>query len=83
MTLAEITEFIDKKIEQDANKVIVSYFELKVKNNLTDEKLLSTEHLIATRLSNMGYKVYRTGQKYYYNKKEYIVETNELLVAIL
>ena len=31
----------------------------------------------------MGYKVYRTGQKYYYNKKEYIVETNELLVAIL
>ena len=82
MSLEEISKFIDNKIEQNYKKVVISFFELKVKRNLSDQELLSTTHLIATRLSNMGYNVYRTGQKYIYNKKEYIVESNEIIVAI-
>ena len=64
MELDEITEFIDNKIKEDSNKVVVSFFELKVKKGLTNEMLLSTTNLMAIKLSNMGYKVYRTGQKY-------------------
>lgn len=82
MELDEITEFIDNKIREDSNKVVVSFFELKVKRGLTNEKLLSTTNLMAIKLSNMGYKVYRTGQKYIYEDKEHIIESNVLLVAI-
>ncbi len=82
MELDEITEFIDNKIKEDSNKVVVSFFELKVKRGLTNEILLSTTNLIAIKLSNMGYKVYRTGQKYIYENEEHIIESNVLLVAI-
>lgn len=82
MELEEITEFIDNKIREDSNKVVVSFFELKVKKGLTNERLLSTTNLMAIKLSNMGYKVYRTGQRYIYENKEHIIENNVLLVAI-
>ena len=31
---------------------------------------------------NLGYKVYKTKEKYIYEEKEYEVQSNELLVAI-
>lgn len=82
MELDEITEFIDNKIKEDSNKIVVSFFELKVKKGLTNEMLLSTTNLMAIKLSNMGYKVYRTGQKYICENEEHIIESNVLLVAI-
>ncbi len=82
MNLGEITKFIDNKIEQNCNKVVVSFFELKVKQNLSDEEMISIMQLISTRLTNMGYKVYKTGQKYIYESKEQVAKSNELLVAI-
>ncbi len=82
MNLEELTRYIDKKIAQDENKVVIGFYELKVKRDLTDEEVLSVLSLISTRLQNMGYKVYKSGQRYTYRQKEYIVETNELLVGI-
>jgi hypothetical protein len=38
--------------------------------------------LASTRLKNLGYAIYRTGQKYFYNYKESVVKENELLIAI-
>ena len=82
MSLDEITEFIDNKIEKDSSKVVIGFYELKVKQNLTDEQVLKTLYLISTRLMNLGYKVYKTDEKYRYNEKEYVVQSNQLLVGI-
>ncbi len=82
MTLPQITELIDEKIEKNNQKVVISFYELKVKENLSDNDLRSTMNLISIRLSNLGYRVYTTGEKYNYNGLNYIVERNELIVAI-
>ena len=82
MNLDEITEFIDNKIEQDSTKITIGVFELKVKRNLSDADVLNALYLISTRLMNLGYKVYKTNEKYTYKEKEYIVQSNELLIGI-
>ncbi len=82
MTLDEITQLIDNKIEQNDEKIVVSFYELKVKLNLSEDELNSTISLITIRLTNIGYRVYLTGQKYNYNNQDYIVESNELIVAV-
>ncbi len=82
MSLDEITDFLDNKIEEDSSKVVIGFYELKVKQNLTDEQVLKTLYLISTRLMNLGYKVYKTDEKYVYNQKEYVVQSNQLLVGI-
>lgn len=82
MSLEQITKLIDNKIEQEESKVVVSFYELKVKEDLSDEELEVIVNLIATRLTNMKYEVYQTGEKYTYRGKELTVETNELIVAL-
>lgn len=82
MSLEEITEFIDNKIEKNESKIEIGFYELKIQRNLTDEQVLSALYLISTRLMNLGYKVYRTNERYILNQQEYIVQTNLLLVGI-
>ena len=38
--------------------------------------------LVGTRLKNLGYLIYRTGQRYFYDYQEQYVKDNELLIAI-
>ncbi len=82
MNLDEITEFVDNKIDKDSSKIVIGFYELKVKRNLSDADVLNALYLISTRLMNLGYKVYKTKEKYIYEEKEYEVQSNELLVAI-
>ena len=82
MNLDEITEFVDNKIDKDSSKIVIGFYELKVKRNLTDADVLNALYLISTRLMNLEYKVYKTKEKYMYQEKEYEVQSNELLVAI-
>ena len=82
MNLDEITEFVDNKIDKDSSKIVSGFYELRVKRNLTDADVLNALYLISTRLMNLGYKVYKTKEKYMYQEKEYEVQSNELLVAI-
>lgn len=82
MNLDEITEFVDNKIDKDSSKIVIGFYELKVKRNLSDADVLNALYLISTRLMNLGYKVYKTKEKYMYQEKEYEVQSNELLVAI-
>lgn len=82
MNLEDVTKFIDKKIEDNENKIVVKYYEMKVKRNLTDEQLSSISNLISIRLINLKYKVYTTGQEYIQSGRKNVVQTNELIVAI-
>lgn len=82
MNLEEITEFVDNKIDKDSSKIVIGFYELKVRRNLTDADVLNALYLISTRLMNLGYKVYKTNEKYTFKDKKYEVQSNELLVAI-
>ena len=82
MTIQDITELLDEKIEKDENKIVVTFYEIRVKNNLSEEETNQFLRLAMTRLENLGYKVYLSGAKYIYNNVNKVVEPNELLVAI-
>lgn len=82
MTLEFIDNNINNKINKNAEFIKYTFYELRVKENLTEEELYNFLALAKTKLENIGYKVYRTGQKYFFDYQEKIVKSNELLVAI-
>ena len=82
MTLKFITDYIDDKIRKDENKVVFSFYEIRIKLDLSEEETDEFLKLSRTRLENLGYKVYFTGAKYTYNNANMIVQPNELMVAI-
>lgn len=82
MTLKFITDYIDDKIKKDENKIVFSFYEIRIKLDLSEEDTDEFLKLSRTRLENLGYKVYFTGAKYTYNNANMIVQPNELMVAI-
>lgn len=82
MTLQEISENIDKKISKNSEFIKYTFYELRIRKNLSEADMLSFISLANTRLINLGYKTYRTGQRYFFDYKEQTVKDNELLVAI-
>lgn len=82
MTLEFIDNNIDNKINKNADFIKYTFYELRVKENLSEGEMYSFLSLAKTKLENTGYKVYRTGQKYFYDYQEKQVNCNELLVAI-
>ena len=82
MTLQEISDNIDKKLLKNNEFIKYTFYELRIRKNLSEADMYSFISLANTRLKNLGYTTYRTGQKYYYDYKEQIVKDNELLVAI-
>ena len=84
--MALTVEFIDnelnKKISANDKLIVYTYFELRVKLNLS--KLEANRFLELTRikLENIGYRVYMTGETYIFENHAKVVQENELLVAI-
>ena len=82
MSLQQIDLYLNNKLKENNNYIVFTFYELRVKLNLTSEETLNLLHLVATKLENNNYKIYRTGQNYIYEGKKYKVEENQLLVAI-
>ena len=82
MTLNQLNDIVDKKIEQNDEKIVITFFELVVKENLGMDELTGIEYLIMQRLENLGYTVYKRGEKYSYYGDVVEVPTSELIVAI-
>lgn len=82
MTLIDLNNIIDEKIYENEEKVIITFFELVVKENLSMNELSGIEYLIKQRLENLGYTVYKTGESYNYKGNVTQVESSELLVAL-
>ena len=77
-----VGELIDEKIEQNDKIVIFSFYELRIKHNLTEEEIAKFLELSKNRFENSKYKVYFTGDNYKYDGEDKIVKENELMVAI-
>jgi len=82
MTLLEIDADIHRKINENENYVRYSYFELRVKHNLSEEEVKTFIKLVKNKLENMNYKVYLKGERFIFQNANRIVEENEYLIAI-
>ena len=82
MTLEDIINSTDKKIKENPNFIKYTFYELRIKENLSEEEMYHFISLANTRFKNLDYYTYRTGQKYFYEYKEQYVKENELLIAI-
>ena len=82
MTLKRLNNIVDEKIEQNDQIITITFYEIVVKENLSMNELETVEHLIRQRLQNIGYTVYKTGEKYSYKDEIKEVKTSELLVAL-
>ena len=82
MTMQFVTEYIDKKVEENDKFIRYTFYELRVKNNLSEEDIEEFLDINKDYFENKGYKVYFTGDAYNYNNEEKKVEQNELLIAI-
>ena len=82
MTMQEITQYLDNKINSDENIVTITFYEVRIKFDLSEEQTKEFLRLCKTRLENLGYQVYFTGAKYMYQGESKVVQSNELMVAI-
>ena len=82
MTTQFITEYLDKKIEKDENYIVCTFYDLRVKNNFTEEQVQQFLTLAKIKLENIGYRVFFTGAKFRYNNNINVVKENEYMIAI-
>ena len=82
MTLDFITDYINKKIIENENVIRYTFYELRVKNNMSEEDVNRFLELNKTYLENIGYEVYFTGAKFTYENANRMVQPNELMIAI-
>lgn len=82
MNIQFIENLIDDKICINESKIIFTFYELRIIQNLSEEEMYNFISLANTRLKNLGYNTYKVGQRYYYGYRENIVKENELLIAI-
>ena len=80
--LADITEYLDNIIEQNSKKLVFTFYELRIKMDLTEPTVEKFLRLSETRLINLGYQTYRIGDIYEYQGEKQVVKENELLVAV-
>jgi len=82
MTLNYITQFIDKKINKNSDYITVTFYELRIKENLSLEETDTFVHYSTLRLKNLGYTIYHTGENYIQDGKTKTVRSNILYIAI-
>lgn len=84
MTDAFVIEYTNNKIKNIENKNFVRYtfYELRIKNNLTDDEVDRFLRISREYFENRDYKVYFTNAKYVYKNANMIVQPNELMIAV-
>lgn len=58
MTMQDITDFLDNKINKNENEIVITFYEIRVKSNLSEAETDDFLALCKTRLENMGYQVF-------------------------
>ena len=80
--MKQITDFLDEKINENDNFIKITFYEIRVKYNLSEQETELFIELATNRFNNLGYNVYCTAEAYKYKNQTNIVQPNELLVAI-
>ena len=78
-----VIDYINKKIEENERFIRYTFYEMRVKHNLTEEEVERFLIINKNYFENKGYKVYFTGEKFTYEDAQRTVQPNELMIAIL
>ena len=82
MNLEFITDYINMKMNENQEILIFTFYELRLKHNLSESETKRFLELAQIRLENLGYKIYKTGEKFVYVDIVCTVKENELMVAV-
>lgn len=82
LTIGFIDNELNKKLRENEELIIYTYYEIRVKNNLSKIEANQFLELTKTKLINIGYRVYTTNEIYIYKGSAKTVQENELLVAV-
>ncbi len=85
MTEKELKKFtinlIESKETKNENYIRYSYYELKVKSNLSEKEIDEVLKISRDYFENKGYKVYFTNAEFEYQNAKRKVEVNEYMIA--
>lgn len=82
MNVKFVSDYIDYKLSENENLIIFTFFELRIKSDLSEEETAEFLELAKNKFSNTGYRIYYTGQSYVYEGNVKKVQDNELMVAV-
>ena len=80
INLIEIT--LEEKMNENDEYIKYTFYELRVKYNLSEQETERFLELIRMKLLNEKYRVYFTGAIFEYKEEKMTVGNNELMVAI-
>lgn len=80
INIIEIT--LKEKLIKNATYIRYTFYELRIKYNLTEQETARFLDLIKIKLQNENYNVYFTGTQFEYNNSKMNVQDNELIVAV-
>ena len=82
LNFKKVDKFLQQKLNENGNIIICTYYEINFKLDISENDEDSFLIYVREKLENLGYDVYFTNSKYFYDNQEKIVNTNEALVAI-
>ena len=80
--LEYITNYIDKKIRENENIIVITFHELKVQENLSEQQIEYFLDKSKIRLTNLDYKIYEEGDTYTLEGETHLIENNIYYVAM-
>ena len=80
INLIEIT--LEEKMNENDEFIKYTFYELRVKYNLSEQDTDRFLELIRTKLQNENYKVFFTGTRFEYKDAKMKVQDNELMIAV-
>lgn len=78
-----INEYLERKLKEDKNYIVCSYYELRVNLNLSEIEMKEFLSIIKNKLENTGYEIYEVGEDFTYKNITRKVKENEQLIAII
>ena len=84
MTDMFVIKYIDNKLKEVENPNFIRYtfYELRIKNNLTEKEIDRFLKINKDYFENKGYEVFFTGAKFIYKDIALTVQDNELMIAV-
>lgn len=77
-----INEILNKKIIENSEYIRITFYELRIRYNLSEEQTDRILELMKNKLEKMNYQVFFTGAKFVYQECKRTVQPNELMIAI-
>lgn len=77
-----IDKLVEEKLEIDDKFLRFTFYEVMVKNKVSNQQEDEFLNLAKNKLNNMRYTVYFQEQQFIYNEARMKVQPNELLIAI-